>query len=285
MPRLSRAYNVVANFSNIPNAKINSAFGRWTSIINQVASDDFIVVALLLGPGVSSIDNDMWDCPDDLGCTRTWGTPGTLRITSFAIHMNDDSRLWSEYSLDGILTHEAGHAVGMYHAIGISCPSCTLDDFPTMTDLEYCPQSCAGCGSTLAANGWLSITIWEQQTIYSNYAGAVRNEDVEPGDEGVANNNISQRLTISNAPNPFNPLTEIRISAKSPSATRIPYNLHITDVRGMVVFRRAGVVGPDDEIFSWDGKMIDGEKAPAGVYAVRVETTTQVSTRNIALLK
>jgi hypothetical protein len=119
------------------------------------------------------------------------------------------------------------------------------------------------------------------------YAGAVHNEDWDPGTGDGEGDVIrpAQALTISNFPNPFNPMTEIRIDAVGVSGRDIPYTLSISDVRGVVVYRREGLVGPSGEVFSWDGVSQNGAKMPAGVYNVRVETTTRISTKKIALLK
>jgi pullulanase len=95
---------------------------------------------------------------------------------------------------------------------------------------------------------------------------------------------VATRL-LGNAPNPFNPSTNIRF-ALSPADAGQPVKLRVYDVRGKLV--RTLVDGPlasGEHTVTWDGRDARGRTAASGVYLYRLETSRQALSGRMLMLK
>ncbi len=87
---------------------------------------------------------------------------------------------------------------------------------------------------------------------------------------------------LPNAPDPFNPSTEIRYVLGTPG----PVTVTIFDVRGRVVRRAyAGVQASGYHVVRWDGGVDRGGTAPSGTYYVRIESPGSSGRERLTLLK
>lgn len=99
------------------------------------------------------------------------------------------------------------------------------------------------------------------------------------GDAGV---DAAPTLMQQNAPNPFNPLTEIRFALGTPG----PADLRIYDSSGRLV--RTLVEGQQhagEHVVTWDGRNDNGGALPSGVYYYELSTTQGKESRKALLLK
>lgn len=90
-------------------------------------------------------------------------------------------------------------------------------------------------------------------------------------------------MTLSAAPNPFNPSTTIRYGFVGPG----PFKLRAYDVAGRRV--RCLLAGEALELgsreFRWDGRDDSGAALPSGMYLLRLEAGGQVQTLRVALVR
>lgn len=100
---------------------------------------------------------------------------------------------------------------------------------------------------------------------------------------GVVGHTPNARFVLGNAaPNPFNPMTEIRFTALREGAG----SLRIYDVRGqMVASLLEGVVTAGEHVVSWNGQTADGVLASSGVYFFKLEIDGVGQTKKMVLLK
>jgi len=86
-----------------------------------------------------------------------------------------------------------------------------------------------------------------------------------------------------NAPNPFNPATEIRFALRQTG----PVDLAIYDLAGRLVrtLARGDRLAAGDHAVAWDGRSDAGAELPSGVYLVRFESGGVESAHKITLMK
>jgi hypothetical protein len=99
------------------------------------------------------------------------------------------------------------------------------------------------------------------------------------GDAGV---DAAPTSMQQNAPNPFNPQTEIRFALGAPG----PADLRVYDSAGRLV--RTLVAGPQqagEHVVTWDGRNDSGNPLPSGVYYYELSTTHGKESRKALLLK
>jgi len=86
-----------------------------------------------------------------------------------------------------------------------------------------------------------------------------------------------------NAPNPFNPATEIRFALRATG----PVDLAIYDLAGRLVrtLARGDRLAAGDHVRAWDGRSDAGAELPSGVYLVRFEAGGVESAHKITLMK
>ena len=85
-----------------------------------------------------------------------------------------------------------------------------------------------------------------------------------------------------NAPNPFNPTTEIRFSLDRAG----PVRLTVYDGAGRVVRTLlSGPIGAGDQTIVWDGRDNTGRDAASGVYFSRLDTDSQSLSRKMHLVR
>lgn len=85
-----------------------------------------------------------------------------------------------------------------------------------------------------------------------------------------------------NAPNPFNPRTQIAFSLSEPSACR----LRVYDVSGRLVATLLdGPRGPGTHRVEWNGRTDSGQEVATGIYLCRLETERGHSERKMLLLR
>lgn len=89
-------------------------------------------------------------------------------------------------------------------------------------------------------------------------------------------------LSLSGAPNPFNPLTSLGYWLPNPGQVRLAvYSLEGKLVR--VLVDRPQAAGPHEAV--WDGRNGSGKPLPSGTYIALLEAGEQRRTRKLALLK
>jgi hypothetical protein len=162
------------------------------------------------------------------------------------------------------------------NADGMEFPNQTVSVVTAMHDQAYqqlVPDGAAG-----------AIFVWEDYRSGSNYdiyaqrfcsymrTVAVPDPTVVP----------VETMLEPNAPNPFNPITHIKLSVRVPGEVSLRiYDIAGRLVRTLVDEQRAA--GTYDEV--WDGRQADGSVAPSGVYIYRLEAGGFVASHKMALLK
>jgi len=93
---------------------------------------------------------------------------------------------------------------------------------------------------------------------------------------------VSENLTVTNYPNPFNPETTIKMNIPQASQVRLAvYNLKGQLVKSLInEHLEAGVYQ-----YVWDGTDNRGNQSASGLYFYRVESEGQVINRRMMLLK
>ncbi len=83
---------------------------------------------------------------------------------------------------------------------------------------------------------------------------------------------VSEQFSLSNYPNPFNPVTMIRVHLPD----RETISLHMLDVRGRIVktLIRNEVHASGFHSFQWHGRDDEGRLMPSGMYLIRLESET-----------
>jgi len=90
---------------------------------------------------------------------------------------------------------------------------------------------------------------------------------------------------LGNAPNPFNPQTEIRF-ALAPADAGQKVRLRVYDVRGKLVRTLVdGALAAGEHAVVWDGRDAGGRAAASGVYLYRLETGRQALSGRMLMLK
>lgn len=104
-------------------------------------------------------------------------------------------------------------------------------------------------------------------------------EQGTPGLPGPGRVSMSQ-----NAPNPFNPSTEISFQLQAEEASRV--RLSIYNLRGNRVRRLIDQdLAPGDHSARWDGRDDLGKELPSGLYLYSLEAQGEKLTRRMLLLK
>jgi hypothetical protein len=128
---------------------------------------------------------------------------------------------------------------------------------------------------------------WVETTTSDNYGMLnITVEQVDPTDAPWDFDDPSPRkrpiLVLPNAPDPFNPTTEIRYVL--PASTGV--QVGVFDIRGRMI--RALFAGNQSDGYhtvSWDGRLDNGSRAPSGTYFVRVVTPQGTGTERLTLVK
>ena len=91
-----------------------------------------------------------------------------------------------------------------------------------------------------------------------------------------------EAISLSNAPNPFNPSTEIRYTLPKASKVNVAvYTLRGERIRTLVDTRQSG----GSHAVRWDSADDAGRRVPSGVYICRLTSERQVRTAKMLLLK
>lgn len=89
-------------------------------------------------------------------------------------------------------------------------------------------------------------------------------------------------VLISSYPNPFNARTQIKVDLARSGVTKLViYNSSGEEMETLV----NSYLGQGDHTFSWEGHDAQGNDLPAGVYLARLESSGQIATRKLLLLK
>ena len=99
-------------------------------------------------------------------------------------------------------------------------------------------------------------------------------------DDGEVTSGMKLQL-LSNAPNPFNAMTEIRFELTAAGT----YDLVVFDVAGRRVTGFRGIGAAGINTVRWDGRNDHGANVGSGVYYYRVETNAGSATRTMVLVK
>lgn len=86
---------------------------------------------------------------------------------------------------------------------------------------------------------------------------------------------------LGNAPNPFNPVTRIRLEVHAPA----PVDVHIYDSRGRLVRRLRATLAPGERSILWDGRDRLGRPQPSGIYVYEVQSRGSVARSRMTLLR
>ncbi|MCP4550312.1 MAG: T9SS type A sorting domain-containing protein [bacterium] len=119
------------------------------------------------------------------------------------------------------------------------------------------------------------ITVSYEETAYVHLLTQVPGQTVE-----VPSGRISQ-----NFPNPFNPSTNIELTA--PAGNPVKVSLEIYDVKGRLVntLFNGTLQGNERRTFIWDGTDADGERQASGVYFSRARFASRTESRKMIMLK
>ena len=129
------------------------------------------------------------------------------------------------------------------------------------------------------AVGWGIVQAWD----------ASEHEIVAVGERPPgASRPAGTAMTIENEPNPFNPLTTIRVRVSTAPGSEQPAGLmaKVFDVSGRCVrdFGRVKVAD-GSAVILWDGKDGDGKTLPSGVYVFTARNGETLGTKKLLLLK
>jgi len=107
-------------------------------------------------------------------------------------------------------------------------------------------------------------------------------EDVRTAVDATAVESAVEFILEQNYPNPFNPSTTIRFRLARPQRTKlIVANLLGEQVR--VLFD--GDLAEGEHVMVWDGRGGDGSKMSSGSYLLQLESSRQILTKKVLLLK
>lgn len=91
--------------------------------------------------------------------------------------------------------------------------------------------------------------------------------------------------SISVYPNPFNPFTQIRLNL-SEADSKFPVDLAVFNTRGQLVKKLLDdTICSSGAVFFWDGTDHNLHKSASGLYLIRMQTNSGVSTGKLILLK
>lgn len=91
-------------------------------------------------------------------------------------------------------------------------------------------------------------------------------------------------LNVKTYPNPFNP--NVNISLNIQKAVNQPVNVELYNIRGQKIRSLfAGTATRNDLSLNWDGKDVNGNSMPTGVYFVKVNVGKDTVTKKIMMMK
>jgi len=100
----------------------------------------------------------------------------------------------------------------------------------------------------------------------------------------VEDNIISEVINLQNYPNPFNPETTITFNLTTNETTDV--KLEIYNLKGQKI--RTLSFSPSQlpsVSATWNGRDINGQESPGGIYYLKLETNNSIIVRKILLLK
>jgi len=99
---------------------------------------------------------------------------------------------------------------------------------------------------------------------------------------GVPSQPPAAAFLAQNAPNPFNPETQIRFSLSRPGRCA----LRVFDAQGrMLRVLQAGPQAAGEQRVSWDGRDDEGRELPSGIYLYQLDGPDGVQQRKMTLLR
>jgi hypothetical protein len=121
-----------------------------------------------------------------------------------------------------------------------------------------------------------------RRVVYAN-AGALGEYRLRVGSPGSSRIADPRFLRLDpNYPNPFNPTTTIRFEIEMRQHVR----LRIYDVSGRLVRTLVDrAVEPGANLVNWDGESQSGGEVSSGVYFAHIQTSSQVATRKMVLIR
>jgi hypothetical protein len=96
-----------------------------------------------------------------------------------------------------------------------------------------------------------------------------------------------QELTLlSPYPNPFNPLTRVRLYVPGSAGSLQPLQVQVYDLQGRLVSTlHEGPVPAGWQTFTWDGRDRTGRRASSGLYFLRARSREHVQVQKMSLVK
>jgi hypothetical protein len=97
---------------------------------------------------------------------------------------------------------------------------------------------------------------------------------------------LPQRFALlQNSPNPVSPATATAIRYELPFSGNAPVSLRIFNLLGQSVRELVNAAQPAGKYeVRWDGRLENGEPAPAGIYFYQLRAGSQTATRKLMLL-
>ncbi|MCD4795690.1 MAG: right-handed parallel beta-helix repeat-containing protein, partial [Candidatus Cloacimonetes bacterium] len=148
----------------------------------------------------------------------------------------------------------------------------------------------------LSASWWLQesspcIDAGNPDPVYNDPNGSRNDMGAYGGPNGLEptsteNNivNIISQSSISVYPNPFNPQTNIVLSLSGQDKQH-PVSVGIYNIKGQLVKTLIDNKNVSNARFIWDGKDNAGSNASTGVYLIKMETASSVTSGKILMLK
>ncbi len=166
--------------------------------------------------------------------------------------------------------------------------------------IRPCPVLCDLDGDgkvNIVYGGWdLQVHVWNLPFAYDpdlmpwpTFRGSHWRDGVyrQPTLTGAPGEAPPAALAVApNFPNPFNPVTTVRLNVPGPSGQSVPLGLRVYDLQGRLVrVLHAGPAATGWRTWIWDGRDGAGQPQASGVYLLRAEAGGQVRTQKMALVK
>ncbi|MEN8005601.1 MAG: T9SS type A sorting domain-containing protein [Candidatus Krumholzibacteriota bacterium] len=145
------------------------------------------------------------------------------------------------------------------------------------------PHDMVYLGSTFVGGTQGQVAVFGDYLIASNYSNSI-SISLKPCLPQPSQVPVhSTRLTLSAAPNPFNPSTKLSFTLASPQTA----SMDIFDVRGRLIRHlvKAATLGPGVHTYEWNGVDESGVGAASGIYFAKLTTGEEVTVKKVALLK
>jgi hypothetical protein len=269
---------------------------------NFDADDDLEIVAVATNTGVSA---ELYILDTDIpGGTSGQALPGWPQVLPGS---SEGSPVVGDIDGDGVL--DVVHNIGggstespnnLYAFTATGNPidgfpislTAPLRSTPTITDLDL------DGNVNIIHVGWDKlIHVWDMPFAYhpalgtwKTFRGGNLRDGVHRSESLVAAPEPvppAQRFTmLPPYPNPFNPLTNVKLYVPGSAGSLQPLQVQIYDLQGRLVSTlHDGPVAAGWQTFSWDGRDRAGRQASSGLYFLRARSREHIEVRKMSLIK